>query len=533
MKKLLTLSATLFLSGILFAGGIVTNTNQSASWVRMPAQDASVSTEAAYFNPAGLMKLNNGLHISISNQTIAQNKKVENFYPNLNQSLYEGKVSAPLFPSVYAVYKMDKLAFSFGFNPVGGGGGAIFEKGLPSFEMSVSDLVPSLAAQGVNEYRLDAYFEGTSVFFGYQGGISYKINDMISVFAGVRYVTAKNTYDGHLKGIELYNFGGGASWTPANVIMGGIAANAGTARTSTSAIIAANAAFGGMTLAQAEAATIINATQRAQLEGALTAFGSGTGVTIAQADAVFAGAQAKYTATAAILGDQEVANEQTGSGITPIFGVNISPSDKLNIGIKYELATKLELTNKTTKDFTTGFQADGTPITMFPDGSKLRNDMPAMLAVGLSYKVSDKLGANLGTHYYFDKSADYGKKIAGVEVANDKVIDNNYLEVAAGLEYNLSEKLLVSGGYLMAKTGVNASYQSDLSYSLTSNTIGLGGKFQVNEKIGINLGVGYTIYADGEKTVDHTFSATGANIPAKETYYKDNIFVGVGVNLSF
>ena len=59
---------------------------------------------------------------------------------------------------------MDKLAFSLGFNPIGGGGGAIYKKGLPSFEIGQSDLVPSLAAKaGVQGYRLDAYFEGTSI----------------------------------------------------------------------------------------------------------------------------------------------------------------------------------------------------------------------------------------------------------------------------------------------------------------------------------------------------------------------------------
>ncbi len=537
MKKLLTFAASVCLSGVLFAGGLVTNTNQSASWVRMPAQDASVGIEAAYFNPAGLMKLNNGFHISISNQTIAQTKKVENFYTGpggtfgLNESLYEGKVSAPLFPSVYAVYKMDKLAFSFGFNPVGGGGGATFEKGLPSFEMDVADLVPALASQGVNDYRLDAYFEGTSVFFGYQGGISYKINDMISVFAGIRYVMAKNTYLGHLKDIQVYNFLGAGTWSPANAIMSGIAMQAGAAKTSTTALVGGGA--GGLTLAQAEAMTIITAIQRAQLEGALTAFGSPTTVTINDANTVFATAEAKYNATASILSDQEVDVEQTGSGITPIFGLNLSPVDNLNIGIKYEMATKLELTNKTAKDVTLGYTALGVPITMFPDGEKLRNDMPAMLSIGVSYKLSDKLGANVGTHYYFDKTANYGKKIAGAYVDNDQVIDNNFYEIAAGLEYNLSQKMLVSGGYLYAKTGVNANYQSDLTYSLTSNTLGLGGKYLINDMIGVNLGFGYTIYADGEKTIDHVFSPTGAIIPARETYYKDNWFIGIGVDLSF
>jgi long-chain fatty acid transport protein len=170
---------------------------------------------------------------------------------------------------------------------------------------------------------------------------------------------------------------------------------------------------------------------------------------------------------------------------------------------------------------------------MFPDGEKIRNDMPAMLSVGAGYMAGEKLGVNAGFHYYFDKSANYGKKLNGVYVDNDKVIDNNFFEVAAGLEYKLSEKLLVSGGYLLAKTGVNLDYQNDLSYSLTSSTAGLGGKYQLNDMIGIDLGFGYTIYADGEKTIDHLLPDGTTIIPAKETYYKNNILISIGVDLSF
>jgi long-subunit fatty acid transport protein len=370
MRKLLTFIAATFITGSLFAGGLVTNTNQSAAWVRLPSRNASVGIDAVYYNPAGLMKLENGFHVSLSNQSIFQTREIENSYAGpggaygLNEHVYKGTVTAPAFPSIYAVYKMDKLAFSLGFEPVGGGGGALFEKGLPSFEISQSDLVPLLAAsQGASAYRLDAYFKGSSIFLGFQGGLSYKINDWISIAAGLRYVTAKNTYEGHLTDIEVQLPGG---WTRADLIMTNIAAGATGAATSTSALVTAGA--GGFTLAQAQTFSIITAAQRAQLEGGLTAFGSPTTITIAQADAVFKGAAAKYTATATLLGDQTADVAQTGSGITPIISVNISPSENLNVAIKYEMATKLDLKNKTVKDLLIGYTATGTQITMFPDG---------------------------------------------------------------------------------------------------------------------------------------------------------------------
>ena len=141
MRKILTFIAGTLVTGSFFAGGLVTNTNQSASWVRLPSRNASIESDAVYYNPAGVMKMDNGFHFGISNQTIFQTREITNDYSYLHESLYKGSVKAPLFPSVAAAYKMDKLAISFGFNPVGGGGGATYEAGLPSFEMSIADLV--------------------------------------------------------------------------------------------------------------------------------------------------------------------------------------------------------------------------------------------------------------------------------------------------------------------------------------------------------------------------------------------------------
>ncbi len=529
MKKIINLvAASLFVCGNLLAGGLVTNTNQSASYVRLPARDASTSIDAVYFNPAGLMQLNNGLHFSLSNQTIFQTREVRNDYKNLNADLYKGEITAPFFPSIYAVYKMDKWAFSFGFNPIGGGGGATYDTGLPSFELAPSDLVPALAP-AATAYRMDTFFEGSSIFFGYQGGISYKINDMISVFGGVRYVTAKNTYNGHLKNIELNYLG---NWTKASAIFSGLSTDLGIAATSLQALIDGGA--GSFTIAQVEAGGYINAEQRAKLEGGLRQLGypqaAIDALTVDGAQTPLKDAAAKFAGTAILLADKEADVEQTASGITPIVGVNITLSERLNIGLKYEFSTKLEFTNDTKSDILTGFNGT-TPVTMFPDKAKFRGDIPAMLAAGIDYKIMENLGLSLGAHYFFDKAADYGKKIDGAYVSNDKVIDNNYLEVAGGLEYNINRNILVSAGYLLSKTGVNSFYQSDLSYSLTSSTVGIGGAYKFNEKVMLNLGLGYTFYQEDEKTLNHV-TPSGQIMRPTEYYGKDNLFIGIGVDFS-
>jgi len=486
MKRL-----TLLFVGLLslpffsYSGGIVTNQNQSAAYIRMFARDATTDIDAVFFNPAGLTKLDDGFYISINEQYISQNQYITSSYQHLaaNPTEYQGVVQAPIFPGVYAVYKTGKFAISFGWNPVGGGGGATFDNGLPAFEVPVSQLVPSLSAQGATAYSLDAYFEGTSVYWGYQLGASYEINDMFSVFLGARYVTAKNTYAGHLKDVSVTL---GGIETPAATFFSNTATSLQPLYEGLNGLSAGGA--GGLTLDAALAATIIDAPTYAALAGGYAMFGLDPATTTIDqgtdvVDPQYLGARrAEY-----VLADQEdVEAEQTGTGITPIIGVNISPNDKLNIGIKYEFMTKIELENNTTTDFIVdyipavfpeSYPTAGTEVGMFPDGETQRNDMPALLSIGLDYKITDKFSVASGFHMYFDKSANYGKKLNGVYVDNDQVIDNNSIEWALGVEYDVTEKLLLSMGYLMTRTGVSEDYQSDLSFSLNSNTLGLGGAY--------------------------------------------------------
>jgi long-chain fatty acid transport protein len=502
-KQLLLIAGLLCFAALAFGGGIVTNSNQSAAWVRMLVRDASTDADAVYFNPAGLIKLNDGFHFSLNSQTIFQNKDVTSDYQFLTGSpkKYEGKVKAPVFPSAYGTWKKDKIAVSFGFNPIGGGGGADFKTGLPSFEESISDLVPILQGslapldmalsnappfgygfdphfRNVTGYSADIYFKGTSVFFGYQLGISYKINDIIGVYAGARYVTAKNTYTGHIRDVQI-----NASPTVPDAFYS----------------IPPGAYTPGDYLRRVAGAPGIPGANAAQLNG-----------------------------TAAFLdvatGDRDVDTEETGSGFAPILGANISIGENLNIGLKYEFKTKLDLTQSVN---------DGKSGGIFVEDSTVHSDMPAMASIGVNYKFTPKLSAQAGFHYYFDKGANYGKTLdlTGEQVENDKVIDQNYYEIALGLEYNIIEKLVISGGYLLAHSGVTKDYQSDLSFSLTSSTFGLGFGYRFNENLMVNLGGAYSVYKDGDKSRSHDLN--GIAVPVTETYYKDNIFFGIGLDISF
>ncbi|HNS17014.1 MAG TPA: OmpA family protein [Bacteroidales bacterium] len=538
MKKTFYLFTVLFsISLYAMAGGIVTNTNQSAAFIRLGARNAAFGLDGVYYNPAGLTNLCNGLFLSLNNQTIFQTNTIKNSYPYLHgapTAKYTGDVSAPVFPGFYAGYKFGKFALSFGFNPIGGGGGAKYDEGVPEFEIPISNLVPMLNSDfGVTDYKADISFEGTSVYFGYQGGLSYEVSPVVSLYVGLRYVTVKNTYKGSIRNI-MVNPGGvqfvrAQDWgMEMSDYYTGIASNYTMA--SAGAQQLTTAGLGGYTYEQIASLGFITAEQQAGFEQALQGAGQPVDTPIGDSQAIFDATATKATAgagqmdgLAAQTGDKEVDAEQTGSGITPIIAANLTLAKKLTLSLRYEFLTKIDVTNDTKTDDTG----------MFPDGEKSSSDLPGMLAVGASYPLTNKFRAYADFNYYWDKQANYGKtNDLGQYINNESLIDHNMWELGAGLEYNISKKFLVSAGYIYSASDVMQDYQSNLSYSLTSNTVGFGGAWQITPKIGLNLGCMLVYYKDDEKDYSYTFTDE-MTIPVTETYGKFTQVFAIGLDLTF
>lgn len=516
MKKCLLSVAALLLAAPIFAGGILTNSNQSAAYMRMLARDASTSIDAVYYNPAGLTKLNDGFHFSLNNQTLFSKRTIDNGFPTLNEHKYTGDVTVPFFPGIYAAYKMDRWVFSFGINPNSGGGTASYGKGLPSFEIPISAIPGGLSAKGIptTAYSLDLSFDGSSVFWGSQVGASYKFNDMISVYAGVRMINAINTYKGDMKNISINPTYPGinptGSFMLASDFFTQLATLASGAAASVQPLI--DGGGGSLTLAQAEGAGYLTPTQVAQLSGGLGA-DYNSSMTVSQVQSAYQANATASTQNAAATSDQHVDVRQTGTGYTPMIGLNFSPNDKINIGIKYEFKTKLELTNHTKSDVVTN---------MFPEGAKYRSDLPALLTVGIDYKVLPDLKLSAGLHHYFDKNADWDGR--------QNFIDKNLYELAFGMEYNVTDRFLLSAGYLYVQTGVGQGYQTDISYSLSSNSVAFGGAFKASDHLTLNLGMLYTQYVQGQRSIDYPqYGINGIT----ETYNRNNIGFGIGFDFSF
>jgi len=528
-KSAVLLCGMVLLMSNAFAGGILTNTNQSAQFVRMLSRNASIDLDAVYFNPAGLTQLNDGFYFGLHNQSIFQNRTITSGYPLLNNAEYKGEVTVPVFPTAFAVYKIDKWVFSAGFGPNGGGGSAKYGTGLPSFEKLISSIPKSLTANGIptTAYSTNIKFEGSSVFWGIQLNGTYAINEIISVSVGARMINANNTYSGYLKDVKINpnQAAFGASYNGTNMVsapeffsaaattLNGWSAGANSFANGLTPIISGG---GGSVLLANGTTAGLTTTQVAQIQGLITAAGQNpAGLNIQQAKAILSGAAPVFTGKAVAMqansiatADKNVDTKQTGIGFTPIIGIDIH-LEKLNFGLKYEHQTTLKLTNATI--------VDGTGL--FKDGEESQSDMPAIISGGADYKVTDKLKVSGSFNSYLDKNVNWGGNV----YKEQRTIDKNYLELAFGAEYKLTDNFAISAGYLNSNTGVSEQYQSDFSYSNDSYTTGLGFQWNMSKKLVLDAGMMLTTYKDDTKTFkDYTPNYT-------ETYGKDTFTFAFGI----
>lgn len=480
IKKTLVLGVLAVCSlGVAFAGGILTNTNQSARFARLMALEASTKADAAYYNPAGTIKLKEGFHFTFSNQSAFQeriiNSTFEGYKGNGGSDFkqFKGTASAPVIPSLQGVYRKGKWALSGSIAIVGGGGKATFENGLSMFEAPISTLptmvtglaplitggdpTKKLSSQG---YSITQYMTGSNYIFGGQIGGAYQINDMFSVYGGVRLNIVHNKYEGHLRDLKIGLSSENLSIMPdmQNEMI---------------------SPLGLINYVETNAGAMLPAEVKAQLPLLKKAAGDGA----------------------------YLESKQSGWGVAPILGAHFSYAG-LNIGAKYEFKSSLNVENKTKKDDTG----------QFADGVNTAHDVPAMFAMGASYDILPQLTASLGYHHFFDKSA-------GMAGDKQKHLTGGTNEYLAGVEYRIDQMFLVSMGGQITRYGLADKFQSDLSFSVNSYSLGFGGAVNVSKNVQINVGYFFTDYAN------YKMEEVAGN-PSNVYTRKNKVFTA-GVDFSF
>ena len=447
MRKISLIGLVMLIVSIpTFAGGLLTNTNQHAAFLRMLSRGATFEIDGALSNPAGLAFLpNDGFHIGLSVQSAFQTRNIDASFYTYNgiamdngapvivngkpvptksdapfNKYYKGKAAAPVIPSLFAAYKKGDWTISGFFAITGGGGKASFDDGLPMFDAAAmagifQGSIPGHLTPGVqsplvtpNMYDINSAMDGKQYIYSLQLGLTYKINDWLSAFAGGRMNYFTGGYKGFLNAHLKEAYGGGE------------------------------------------------------------------------------------------LMNLELDCDQTGWGLTPVLGVD-AKFGKFNIGAKYEFKTNLNIENKT-NNLKYPDSAESL-VGSYKDGVNTPNDIPSMLSVAVAYEFLPVLRASVEYHFYDDKKA-------GMAGDKQKYLTKGTNEYLMGIEWDVTKQLSLSCGGQITDYGLSDNFQNDTSFSCDSYTLGVGAKVVLSERANLNVGYMWTNYEDYTK-ISKNYSGTG------------------------
>ena len=497
MKKIITTIALSAFAFTSFAGGLLTNTNQSASFVRNPARYASLETDAIYFNPAGTAFFEKGWRISANWQMVWQNRDITSHVDNKQ---YGAKIYVPVMPSLLASYSTGKWSFSGFFGIPGGGGNCSFDKGLPMFNQlgnGFKDLLPIVSgAQATG----DAYsaFQSTQYVFGLQLGAAYRILDNLSAYVGVRGNYTSASYNGAIN-FDAMSANGATKVSPLSLDL----AQKGI---SVTPIIGIDYKVGNFNFAaKYEFRAVTNLKNNTKNLGI---FGENYNKGVAKAgENIGAVAKPAIYSVAHQTAYETIYNSAIAQGApadmatqmateqAPAYAAQATEAKLQEIGGKLGMLSTLE------------------------DGKTLRNDTPASLSLGASWQATPWFKAMISGNYYFDKHATVESLLGGEN--NNKNLAHDTYEIAAGLEFNVTKNLLLSAGVQYTDFGITNEYTSDLSFVNDSFMTGFGGKYSINEHWDINAGFCFAVYKKDK------------NILKAATYERDTYNATIGVDFKF
>jgi long-chain fatty acid transport protein len=468
-KRIVFMAATAILATTTWAGGLMTNTNYHIAFDRMMARGASFDVDAAFSNPAGLVWGHEGWQMSLNFQKPWQYRDIE-LTTDKGSKLYEGKASAPIVPALFASYKKDRWAISSMIGIVGSGGFVEYEEGVPMFNVLLSGTISKLtkglsdATQGAIPTITPDHYTIDADMKGKQYIYGWQANFRYKILDCLAAAVGfrANYYDGYYRGH----------------------------------VIADNHATKGKL-----ASLLLDVNQK------------GWGFTPIISLAFH---QGPLTLTARYEFRTKISTENDTNVLEADINTNkmvTEPLTQLVVAGAITAAQAQAIGNGIQQQLGGGFSAYTAP---YEDGAKTRYDMPALLSLAAGYEFTPKLRATVEYHFFDDKNA---------KMANDRQneLTHGTHEFLAGIEYDINDKFTISCGGQRTDYGLSDGYEQNTSFACDSWSVGLGGAWNITEKVRLNAGYFCSIYSNYNKQTDY----------GKETYSRTNNVIGIGIDYKF
>lgn len=421
-KRLGLLALTAVLTSVAYGASIDHIQTYTPEYLGNQAQNGMINNASVYYNPAGLVNLEQGTYIHVGAQLAVGHEKME-----YNGKDYKADLLQPI-PN-FAMYKVEEdSALYWTFGGIGGGGDLKYDDGVAGTAV-IPDIISNSPLGGMFENIKDtgSSAEGKNLYAQTTLGKVWKIDNKLSLSAAGRLVYGIRELKGNID---------------------------------------------------------LNGKLKDKREVQIHA---------------------------------DIDSERTAWGYGAQFGLNYSATERLNLALRYDTRVKLNFKAKGNdnpfdlKDLgVSGLEGSLGFGNFYPEyipGTKTRRDLPAILAAGMSYKVTDNWIVGLSGNYYFNKDAKMDRVAGNGKLGKlplkglEAEYDNGY-EIALGTEYRFSPKWAVLGSINYADTGAKVSSYDDVEYGLDSITLGTGLKYNPDETTEWVFTVTHFFYdsADGHYT---------------------------------
>ena len=477
IAALLVLTTTGYADKIHQEDGIMNN--HSTEYVRTLNRNASMDTDAAFYNPAGLAFMaKNGLHINFSSQTYHVSRahtmdfyaikrgtnavemtphKMSNFIGTLPDE-YPAELTAPVLPGFDVVWKQDKWAAYFDLAVMQAATDMTFGRGLAILDwgnLIIFETNFDTANNHFVSYSTNSKAIRNEMYLGFTFGGAYQIKNWLSAGGGLRVISAKGNMKVQSNQIRYYYTDNSSVYT---------------------------------------------------LEKG---------------------------------GDWDIDTDSKGMGYGIILSTHFKPGGLvhalrgLDAALRCEYYLPMELEKTTNKFVAPSPTIESGNLDIFMDGS----GNPAFLSRSGSktLKTTYAPTANLGLSYLL---LGWINLVSSSQVTLRQMVDldgreNDFTigyQAGFGAEFILNEKITLSAGYLYNDFGIKPAARTEADQMLRSHTMGGGGKFTVDDNLVINIGAFYQYFVPATNYEIQYTNVTGPTWSyLKKEFRESRYSVSIGV----
>jgi long-chain fatty acid transport protein len=212
--------------------------------------------------------------------------------------------------------------------------------------------------------------------------------------------------------------------------------------------------------------------------------------------------------------------DEDDNGMGFVAGVNAAVTPRMNVALQYQSKVDLNLKTDINRD----------DLGLFVDGERNRRDLPAVLGLGMGYRLTDALYTEINYSYWFQKDCNWGKDAGGRDIAR---MAGDAQSAGITASYRITPKLLASAGATYTDfrwNDINGYYESNLgSYEVlyTDNWhLGCGIAWTLLDNVVMNLSLARTLWDD--RDLDNS------NLPGVTIHTENSTtIVAVGFNVGF